>query len=122
MSSPASSVSHPNLVILSSSSKALRLLFTSMRNVQTSSSEFVFHAKRAQRILVEETIAELNQVEACTIQTPCGPYKGLELNQREEDMCAVSIIRSGDALVESFRECLPGITVGKILIVSDSLI
>lgn len=31
-------------------------------------------------------------------------------------MCAVSIIRSGDALVESVRECLPGITVGKILI------
>ncbi len=31
-------------------------------------------------------------------------------------MCAVSIIRSGDALVESFRECLPGISVGKILI------
>lgn len=28
----------------------------------------------------------------------------------------MSIVRSGDALVESFRECLPGVSVGKILI------
>jgi uracil phosphoribosyltransferase len=33
-----------------------------------------------------------------------------------KNLCAVSIIRSGDALLESVRECLPSVAVGKILI------
>ena len=70
---------------------------------------------RAQRILAEETIAELPS-EKHDIQTPCGPFSGLKLVNQTNEICAVSIIRSGDALVESFRECMPGISVGKILI------
>lgn len=70
---------------------------------------------RAQRILAEETIAELPS-EKHDIETPCGPYSGVRLLNQPNQICAVSIIRSGDALVESFRECLPGVTVGKILI------
>lgn len=90
-------------------------LFTKMRNVETKSVEFVFFAKRAQRILAEEAISELPS-EQHNIQTPCGPYSGVRLINTEERICAVSIIRSGDALIESVRECLPGVTVGKILI------
>ena len=108
-----SSITHPNVII--SSSKALIGLFTKMRNIETTSTEFVFFAKRAQRILAEEAIAELPS-EKHEIQTPCGPYSGIKHINPEHKICAVSIIRSGDALVESFRECLPGVTVGKILI------
>ena len=70
---------------------------------------------RAQRILAEETIAELPS-QTHNIQTPCGPFKGVKHSNPINQICAVSIIRSGDALVESFRECLPGIPVGKVLI------
>jgi len=53
-----------------------------------------------------------------TIQTPCGPYEGIE-SLKPTDICAVSIVRSGDALLESVRACSPGIRVGKILIQRD---
>jgi uracil phosphoribosyltransferase len=65
------------------------------------------------RILAEEAIAELPSHD-CTIQTPCGPFEGSQVET--ENLCAVSIIRSGDALLESVRECLPSAAVGKILI------
>lgn len=103
---------HPNVVV--SSSKALKSLFTKMRDVNTTSSDFVFYAKRAMRILAEDAIAELPTQEEVTITTPCGPYNGIHV--RTDNVCAVSIIRSGDALLETVRECLPGITTGKILI------
>ncbi len=86
-----------------------------MRDVKTSSQEFAFFARRAQRILAEEAIAELPS-EQHNIQTPCGPYSGVRMSSSVDNICAISIIRSGDALVESVRECLPGVRVGKILI------
>lgn len=69
------------------------------------------------RILAEDAIAELPSQSPLTITTPCGPYHGIEIHT--QNLCAVSIVRSGDALVESVRECLPSVPVGKILIQRD---
>lgn len=85
-----------------------------MRDVNTPSCDFVFYSKRAMRILSEDAIAELPTQTEVTITTPCGPFDGVHIETG--NVCAVSIIRSGDALLESIRECLPGVTVGKILI------
>lgn len=104
-------ISHPNLVV--PQSKALKGLFTKLRDVNTNCQDFTFYAKRAMRILAEEAIAELPSKEK-TINTPIGPYNGVLIEV--EKVCAVSIIRSGDALLESVRECLPSVAVGKILI------
>mmetsp|Transcript_9138 Transcript_9138/g.11428 ORF Transcript_9138/g.11428 Transcript_9138/m.11428 type:complete len:224 (-) Transcript_9138:48-719(-) len=108
-------ITHPNLVVCSS--RALPGLFTMMRDVKSSSKEFSFFAKRAQRILAEEAIAELPSEEH-DIQTPCGPFRGVRLvnSNSADNICAISIIRSGDALVDSVSELIPGICVGKILI------
>jgi len=65
------------------------------------------------RILAEEAIAELPTTHSA-IQTPCSPFEGTHIDT--DNLCAVSIIRSGDALLESVRECLPSVAVGKILI------
>jgi len=102
---------HPNLVV--PKSKALAALFTKMRDVNTQSAEFTFYSKRAMKILAEEAIAELPST-ISTIQTPCGPFEGTHIDTN--NLCAVSIIRSGDALLESVRECIPSVAVGKILI------
>ena len=67
------------------------------------------------RLLVEDTIAEL-PTKTITVQTPCGKFKGSSTIPPIDKLCAVSIVRSGDALLESIRECLPGIPIGKILI------
>ncbi len=64
-------------------------------------------------ILAEEAIAELPS-EEITIETPCGPSQGIQIDT--DNLCAVSIIRAGDALLESVRACIPSVAVGKILI------
>jgi len=69
------------------------------------------------RILAEDAIAELPSQSPLAITTPCGPYHGVEIHT--QNLCAVSILRAGDALVESVRECLPGLPVGKILVQRD---
>lgn len=69
------------------------------------------------RLLAEDALAEF-PTKKVTIQTPCAPYHGVRSLEASE-LCAVSIVRSGDALLESVRECIPGMSVGKILIQRD---
>jgi len=102
---------HPLLLV--SQSKALGHLFTKMRDVNTKPAEYVFYAKRAMRLLAEDAIAEL-PTKTVDITTPCGRTKGVAIST--EDLCAVSIIRAGDSLLETVRECIPDVHVGKILI------
>jgi uracil phosphoribosyltransferase len=61
---------HPNLVI-SSSRKAHKLLFTKMRNASTSSEDFVKYSKRSMRLLAEDALAEFPATDV-SITTPCG--------------------------------------------------
>lgn len=82
-------------------------------DVNTSSVEFVKYAKRAMRLLAEDAIAELPSM-SVEVTTPCGSCQGVDMDT--ENVCAVSIVRSGDALLESIRDCIPEVKVGKILI------
>lgn len=106
---------HPQLVICQS--KALKGLFTRMRDVKTSNVDFVRYSKRAMSILAEDALAEFPS-KPTTVQTPCGPCGGIESIDLSQ-VCAVSIVRSGDALLEVVREIVPEISVGKILIQRD---
>mmetsp|Transcript_30583 Transcript_30583/g.30901 ORF Transcript_30583/g.30901 Transcript_30583/m.30901 type:complete len:225 (-) Transcript_30583:235-909(-) len=103
---------HPNLVI--SKSKAYLGLFTKIRDVNTKPIEFAFYAKRLMRILSEDAIGELPS-NPSKIETPCDPCEGV-ITMDPNDICAVSIVRAGDSLLEVVREILPGVHVGKILI------
>jgi uracil phosphoribosyltransferase len=104
-----------NLIL--SPSKAYPTLFTKMRDVNTSSADFVKYSKRAMRLLAEDAIAEFPSP-SLQINTPCGPFSGTQMMDPTQ-ICAVSIIRSGDALLETVRECIPECSVGKILIQRD---
>jgi uracil phosphoribosyltransferase len=106
----------PSNVVVSPS-KAHKALFSAMRNKNTSSVDFVKFAKRSMRILAEDALAEFN-TQTVEIETPCGPFQGTAMMDPTK-ICAVSIIRSGDALLEVVRECEPAIKVGKILIQRD---
>jgi uracil phosphoribosyltransferase len=67
------------------------------------------------RILIEDALAEFPRTETL-IDTPCEQnFEGVTSVQ-PIDICAVSIVRSGDALVDVVREVEPGVRVGKILI------
>lgn len=110
-------INHPNLVV-ASSQRAHQLLFTKMRHVDTSSPLFVQYSKRSMRLLAEEALAEFPTIKV-TVPTPCGPCQGLESTVDPTSICAVSIIRSGDALLEAVRDVEPSVRVGKILIQRD---
>lgn len=70
------------------------------------------------RLVLEDALAEFSSQD-CAIETPCGPFQGVARSIAADHICAVSIIRSGDALTEAIREIEPGVTIGKILIQRD---
>jgi uracil phosphoribosyltransferase len=86
-------------------------------DVRSSSEEFVKYSKRTMRLLAEDALAEF-PVSEVVIKTPCGPFQGVE-PLPPTSICAVSIIRSGDCLLEAVREVEPACRVGKILIQRD---
>lgn len=62
------------------------------------------------RLLAEEAIAMLPSYSR-TVTTPTNStYQGVVV--REDNVCAVSVIRAGDALLQPVLECLPHATVG----------
>jgi len=69
------------------------------------------------RILAEDALAEF-PTSVWNVETPCGHFQGLATIP-PDNICAVSIVRSGDALLETVRDILPGCKVGKILIQRD---
>jgi uracil phosphoribosyltransferase len=87
----------------------------------TISKDFVLYAKRSMRILVEDALAEFPSTEV-SIATPCASECKGFISPHPESICAVSIVRSGDALVETVREIEPGVRVGKILIQRNELL
>ena len=100
-------------------SKALRLLFTVIRNKETSNEDYIFHCDRLCRILAEEGVAifseQIHESKKVTIETACGTYNGVK-RMANKDLCIVSIVRSGDILLEAVRSICPGAAIGKILL------
>jgi len=110
-------MSHPNLTLVKS--LALKPLFTVLRATSTPPCLFITIAKRIHRILVEEALATLPST-PLDVLTPCGTYSGCEITcLKSGKVAAISIIRAGDSLLESVREILPDVRVGKILIQRD---
>ncbi|KAL3822253.1 hypothetical protein ACHAXA_005886 [Cyclostephanos tholiformis] len=108
--------SHPNLTTLNS--RALASLFTKIRDRDTTSKDFVHYSKRIMRLLAEEAIALLPTLPYTVITPTNVSFIGqISVADTDPDMvCVVSIIRAGDSLLESIREIIPGIRVGKLWI------
>jgi len=66
------------------------------------------------RLIVEDALAEFPTTPADVV-TPCGKFSGV-LPLPPTQICAVSVVRSGDALLDVVREVEPACRVGKILI------
>lgn len=85
---------------------------------ETSSVEFIHYSKRLMRLLAEAAVAHLPTTPH-TVTTPTNATFDGELSIAETDpdnVCAVSIVRAGDSLLESVREIVPGVRVGKLWI------
>ena len=99
-------------------SRAFRVLFTVLRDASTLHLDFAQHADRLVTLLAEEGLAHLPGVAPRTVTTPCGVYAGLAAVPAHQ-ITAVSIVRSGDILLEAVRRVAPGVSIGKILIQRD---
>lgn len=78
---------------------AVRMLFTVIRDKGTANPEYVRYADRLMTLLAEEGLARIS-VKKVQVTTPCGLYEGIK-GPDPEDMCVVSIPRSGDILMEA---------------------
>lgn len=104
---------YPNLSIVTSSS--FINLLNHIRDKTISTAEFRRYSKRLIRILIEEGLA-LEYNEEIIKESPCGYYRSKVINDPFKDFIAVSILRSGDAILEEVLNILPDVKIGKILV------
>ncbi|MDI6737069.1 MAG: uracil phosphoribosyltransferase [Nanoarchaeota archaeon] len=91
-------------------------LYTILRDEKTKRDEFIFCADRIIRLLVEKATEFLPTMEK-QIKTPTGSaFNGKEFVGK---ICAVSIVRSGEAMEKAARDICQKIRIGKILIQRD---
>jgi uracil phosphoribosyltransferase len=98
--------------------RAIRALFTVIRDEKTSPAIFAPAADRLMHLLAEEALASLPGTREASIKTPCGVFDGLRLLPPEQ-IAVVSVVRSGDTLLEAVRHNYPGIAVGKLVVQRD---
>ncbi|XP_013401676.1 uracil phosphoribosyltransferase homolog [Lingula anatina] len=89
----------PNLIRMKITDQ-IKELQTVLRDKSTSRSDFIFHADRLIRLVVEEGLNQLPYTK-CSVITPTGyPYDGLKY---ERGNCGVSIMRSEGKLTVTLQ-------------------
>lgn len=98
------------------SSRAITMLFTTIRDKATTQKDYVIAADRLMNLLAEEGLARMAKPKR--VMTPCGEYMGLEAPP-SHTICCVDIVRSGGILLEAVRRLTPDSKTAKILIQRD---
>nr|WP_308191836.1 uracil phosphoribosyltransferase [Kitasatospora humi] len=94
----------------------LRAMHTIVRDRDCSQEDFRFYTRRIIHRLLDTALDLLPYVKR-EVTTPVGvTYLGMEL---EEKVCAVPVIRAGEAMEVELLEVQPDIPIGKILIQRD---
>lgn len=104
---------YPNLTTVKSN--AFKNLLDHIRDKTIPTSEFRKVSKRLIRILIEEALS-LEYDEEVIKESPCGYYKSLACKYHADEFIAVSILRSGDAILDELLNILPDVKIGKILV------
>ena len=107
---------YPSTTLLQS--PAITSLLSVLRNKYSSNPVFVTYADRLCTILAEEGLARMRDVRPASVETPCGRADGLTTT-RHDNLCIVSVVRSGDILSEAARRLAIGCSTGKILVQRD---
>ncbi|MFE2418848.1 uracil phosphoribosyltransferase [Streptomyces hokutonensis] len=94
----------------------LRAIHTIIRDRDCPREDFVFYSRRVIRLLLEAGL-DLLPFTKKDVTTPVGTtFHGLEFATK---ICAVPVIRAGEAMEGELRHVHPGIRIGKILIQRD---
>lgn len=87
-------------------------------NQFTERSDFIFYFDRISILIIEMALEQLTRYESNNIITKLGKFNGLK---QLDEIIAVNIIRSGDCFMNSIKKTFLEISIGKLLIQSDSL-
>lgn len=87
-------------------------------DTSTSRNDFIFYFNRMCGLLIELAQEFMTNYTNVDIDTGKGIYHGKKLLQNQYN--AVNIIRSGDCFMTSIKKSFPEISIGKLLIQSDS--
>jgi uracil phosphoribosyltransferase len=107
---------YPNLTVLSS--RAVENLMGLIRDKSISREQFRMYSRRIIRFIIEETLALECDIEVKK-ESPLGYYKTRVNRRRDDDYVAISILRSGNSMVDELLIIMPGINVGQILVQRD---
>lgn len=91
----------------------LKVLYTIIRNRETTRKDFIFYSDRIMRLLIEEGLNLLPIVDKNIITPTESNFSGFDFAGK---ICAVSIIRAGESMEKAVREVCEDIKLGKILI------
>jgi len=107
---------YPNLTIINT--KPVDMLVGLIRDKNIEVKEFRFYSKRLLRLIIEEALAvDCDQV--AIKESPLGLYKTVHNSNKMSDYVAVSILRSGNSMVDEILNIIPEIRIGKILLQRD---
>lgn len=96
----------------------LRGIYTILRDANTCRQDFIFFSDRLSTLLVEKAMGKLPYRDKL-IETPIGvKTMGKEIDA--EDVCGVTIIRSGGPLEQGLRRVINDVAVGSLLVQSDA--
>lgn len=98
-------------------SKYEQILLTQLRNQVTTTKQFRRLAEKLSDLLVNKVVACLPS-KTVTIETPLTACPGVEL---ENNIELVSIMRSGDAILETFMKHFPEANISKFLVQRDEV-
>lgn len=101
-------------VDLSASLRSLKHLFTKIRDRDTSPFDFRIASKRIMHMICEESIGHMDAHSVDVITPTASVYQGEVVDV--SNIVGVSIIRSGDSMLDVFLNIVPTASVGKILI------
>ena len=104
---------YKNLKIIKSNSFTTLLNIIRDKNIPT--SEFRKYSKRLIRLLLEESLCSY-YTENIIKESPCGYYVSSVSKYTDNDFIAVSILRSGDAILDELLNIMPDVNIGKILV------
>ena len=93
-----------------------RILMTTLRDRNTSTKDFRIATRKVAELLVNKVVECFHETSRIDIQTPISEYHGETLIKNIE---LVSILRSGDALIDTFISHFTDANISKVLIQRD---
>lgn len=95
-------------------------IMTMLMDKNVKKDDFVFYFDRIATILLSKVLDHLPVSQRSTVETPSGSVIEDAPRCNFNKVTAISLIRSGDCFVPSLKNTIPNISLGKLLIQSDS--